>query len=525
MRDDHRSAGSARGDSYDRERLLVGVARGGSAAFAGTAAAAVLGFTLTVVVTRGLSTATAGEFFTATALFLVAQTALTFGVAAGVVRFVPRLRAQGREADVPALLAVAVAPVVLAALLGAVVMWVAAPALAEHFQHGSSASARSTFLLLAVFLPVGALEVVAVECTRAFGSIGRYVLIQQILLPLSRPVLVLVALAADAPLWGVVLAWLLPLAVALSLAGRVVTTGLSEICGSPLPWPERTVPLSALTREYWSFTGARGVANVIDILLTWFDVLLVAALVSPRDAAIYAAASRFITSGTLVMQALRLAISPELSAALARDDQRRAGDMYRVSTQWIVLSSWPLYLAMGVFAPTVLRVFGPAYPHGATAMSVLCAAMLVALAAGNVGSVLLMGGRSTWVLGDKVVALTVNVIGNLLLVPRYGITGAAVAWALTIVIDNALGFCQVRWGMHLSARSRGVGLAAGASLLLYGVGLVGVRSLWGSSPAALIVGTALASAAYAGFAWRQREVLDLPLLAAALRRRTSASTE
>ncbi len=525
MRDDDRSREPAHGDLPDRELMLTSVARGGSAAFGGTSAAAVLGFALTVVVTRGLSTGTAGEFFSATALFLVSQTALSFGVAAGVVRFVPRLRAQSREADVPAMLVIAVVPVALAAVLGGIAMWFASPLLAEHFHHQASVSPPGTFHLLAVFVPVGVLEVVAVESTRAFGSIGRYVLIQQILLPLARPVLVLVALTVDAPLWGVVLAWLLPLVVALTLAALVVTAALTATCGRPFPWPQRTVPLPTLAREYWSFTGARGVASVIDILLTWLDVLLVAAIVSPRDAAIYAAASRFITSGTLVMQALRLAISPDLSAALARNDLMRAAEMYRVSTQWILLSSWPLYLTMGVFAPTVLGVFGPTYSEGATAMSVLCAAMLVALAAGNVGSVLLMGGRSTWVLGDKVVALSVNVTANLLLVPRYGLTGAAVAWALTIVVDNAMGFAQVRWGMHISARSRGIGLAAGASLLLYGVGLLGVRWIWGSTPTSLFVGATLASAIYVGFAWRQRAVLDLPLLVAALRRRTGSPIE
>jgi len=43
---------------------MPGVARGGVLALAGTAAAAVLGFLLTVVVTRGLSATSAGEFFT-----------------------------------------------------------------------------------------------------------------------------------------------------------------------------------------------------------------------------------------------------------------------------------------------------------------------------------------------------------------------------------------------------------------------------------------------------------------------------
>ena len=133
MREQHRSAGIASAGTSDRDHLLTGVARGGVAAFGGTSVAAVLGFALTVVITRGLSTTTAGQFFSATALFIVSTTLLSFGVAAGVVRFVPRLRALDREDDVPALLVVAIVPVGLAAVLGGAAMWFAAPTLAHHF--------------------------------------------------------------------------------------------------------------------------------------------------------------------------------------------------------------------------------------------------------------------------------------------------------------------------------------------------------------------------------------------------------
>jgi O-antigen/teichoic acid export membrane protein len=497
--------------------MLTGVARGGSRAFGGTSAAAVLGFGLTLVVTRGLDGASAGQFFSATALFLVLQTLFAFGVAAGVVRFVPRLRALGREADVPALLILAVVPVAVAALAGAVVLWFSSSALAGVFDNGVSESNVSSFRLLSLFLFPGVLEIVAVECTRAFGNITRYVLIQQIFLPLSRPVLVLLALALDAPLWGIVLAWLLPLLFALGLAFLVVTRAMTSSFGTPLPWPTRTKPLPALAREYWLFTGARGIASIVDILLTWLDVLIVAAVVSASQAAIYAAASRFITSGTLVLQALRLSIAPELSAALARNDKARAGEMYRVSTQWVLLSSWPLYIVMGVFAPTVLGLFGAGYTSGATAMSILCAAMLVAMAAGNVGTVLLMGGKSSWVLGDKIVVLGINVAANVLLIPPMGISGAALAWAITIVIDSAIAFAQVQWGLGLSSRGRAIFLAAGLAAGCYAGGGLAVRAIWGSNLTTLVLSTLAISALYLALVWRKRDLLDLPMLLAGLR--------
>jgi O-antigen/teichoic acid export membrane protein len=502
---------------------LAGVARGGSFAVLGTGGGSILGFVLTLVLTHGLTTTTAGQFFSATAIFIVLQTFLSFGVGAGLVRFVPRLRALDRQADLPALLVVAFVPVIVLGIVGSVALWFAAPVLAAQVGHDNTDAALSSIRVLALLFLPGTVEVGIVESTRAFGSVRNYVLLQQLGIPAARPVLVGIAIATGAPLWGVVLAWLIPLVLALLLAALLLARRMRELFGRSLPWPPRTTSVRAIAQEYWSFTGARGLAGVMEILLNWLDVLLVAALASPAEAAIYAAASRFITSGTLVLQALRVAIAGDVSAALARRDTDRVSLMYSTASQWVVLSSWPLYLVMAVFAPTVLRIFGESYPAGAHALSVLCVAMLVNLAAGNVGTVLLMGGRSSWVLMDKAAALTVNVAANFALVPHFGITGAAVAWAVTIVLDSVLAFGQVRWGMRIGGNLGGLALAGLLALGCFAVVGVAVRVIAGSSLPAMSVAIALSLALYLPMVWVRRNSLGIPILLQALSRRTRSS--
>ena len=495
---------------------LAGVARGGSFAVLGTGAGSILGFVLTLVLTHGLTTTTAGQFFSATAIFIVLQTFLSFGVGAGLVRFVPRLRALERQADLPALLVVAFVPVLVLGLVGSVALWFAAPTLAAHLGSNNTDAALSSIRILALLFLPGTVEVGVVECTRAFGSVRNYVLLQQLGIPAARPVLVGIAIAAGAPLWVVVLAWLIPLVLALLLAAALLARRMRELFGRSLAWPARTTSVRDIAAEYWSFTGARGLAGVMEILLNWLDVLLVAALASPAQAAIYAAASRFITSGTLVLQALRVAIAGDVSAALARRDTDRVSQMYSAASQWVVLSSWPLYLVMAVFAPTVLRIFGDSYPAGAHALTVLCLAMLVNLAAGNVGTVLLMGGRSTWVLMDKAAALTVNVAANFALVPHFGITGAAVAWAVTIVLDSVLAFGQVRWGMRIGGSLRGLVLAGLLALGCFAIVPVAVRLIAGSSLPAMSVAIVLSLALYLPMVWLRRDTLGVRILLDAL---------
>ena len=502
---------------------LGGLARGGSLAVVGTGAGSVLGFVLTLVVTHGLTTSSAGEFFSTTAVFTVLQMVFSFGVGAGLVRFIPRLRALERTNDIPAMLVVAAVPVTTVALVGSLALWFAAPLLSTHIGHGDGEATRYSLQVLALLFLPATLEVAAVECTRGFGSIRSYVVVQQLAVPFSRPVLVGLAVALGLPLWMVVTAWMLPLVVALAVSVLTVRRCMADLFGSPWAWPRREQSLRDLAREYWSFTAVRGVAGIMDILLTWLDVIFVAALVSPAEAAVYAAASRFITSGTLVLQALRLAVAPEISASLARRDFARVSELYRVASQWVVTTSWPLYLVMAVFAAPVLGIFGTDYRQGATSMTVLCVAMLVNLAAGNVGTVLLMGGKSQWVLADKAASLTVNITLNLLLVPRLGITGAAIAWAATIVLDSALAFSQVRWGMRIGGSLHGLLRAAITSTACFVPIPLLVRLWLGNSFEGLLVSVGASAAVYLPLVWVQRDHLGLTILVNGLRRRGSGS--
>jgi O-antigen/teichoic acid export membrane protein len=179
----------------------------------------------------------------------------------------------------------------------------------------------------------------------------------------------------------------------------------------------------------------------------------------------------------------------------------------------VIVTSWPLYLAMAVFAPCILRVFGPEYSSGATALTILSLAMLVNLATGTVGTVLLMGGKSRWVLADKIAVVTLNVVGNLLLIPHFGIVGAAVSWAVTIVLDSSLAFAQVRYGMRLGGPLRIIGLCAAMSLACFGVIPFAWRLVAGTSLPDMVGALALATLAYVPLVWRRREQVGLSMLA------------
>ncbi len=118
--------------------------------------------------------------------------------------------------------------------------------------------------------------------------------------------------------------------------------------------------------------------------------------------------------------------------------------------------SWPLYLVTACAAPLYLQIFGSGYrADGVSVVVVMAIAMMLAMAAGPLDTLLLMAGGSTASLANTIVALVIDIGLCFILIPRWGILGAAVAWAASVVVRNALTFVQVYRLNRVTPFSRG----------------------------------------------------------------------
>jgi O-antigen/teichoic acid export membrane protein len=170
---------------------------------------------------------------------------------------------------------------------------------------------------------------------------------------------------------------------------------------------------------------------------------------------------------------------------------------------------------MAAFAPVLMGVFGPHFVSGETALLILSLAMLVNMGTGAVRAALSMGGRSGWVLLDNLAALVINIVLNAVLIPNMGMTGAAIAWAASIVVGNMLPLAQVYrlWGLQpVSAGGIRVVVATGS----YAIVCLVVRAFAGASAGSLMVAVVVGLAVYACALWLIRDDLRVNVFREAL---------
>jgi O-antigen/teichoic acid export membrane protein len=266
---------------------------------------------------------------------------------------------------------------------------------------------------------------------------------------------------------------------------------------------------NANPRGFWAFTTPRGIASLAKITLQRIDIVLVAIMLGPGQAAVYTAATRFLVVGQLGNMAISMAAQPRFTELFALGDRRSANVIYQVTTAWLVLLTWPLYLLAVVYGPEVLTVFGHSYKAGAAVMLILGLTMLLATASGQVDMVLITTGRSSWSLVNGLLAVAVNVSLDLVLIPRYGITGAAIGWAVAIIVTNLMPMAQLASSIHLQPFGRGTLLAAGLSTVSFCAIPLVIRSVIGGGLVGLAAGVAAGSVVMAMGLWRFHAALRL----------------
>jgi O-antigen/teichoic acid export membrane protein len=489
------------------------MARGGLANALGAAVAAAGSIGVVLAVTNSLEPTEAGLFFSLTSLILIVSVVSRLGTPTGLVYFLSTGRAVGPAGQERRVLSLALRPVALLSLVLAAALFAGAPRLLSAIGvQDAGGAAADQLRVLAPFVPVLVLSEVYLSATRGLGGMRSTVLIDRVGRSGLQLLLVLAAAPTRSPVL-VALAWSLPYLPATLLAWR-------DFLRSSQPRRRASSDDASLTpRTFWRFTAPRSVASVVQIALQRVDILVVAGILGPAPAALYTASSRFLVLGQMGGQAVSLAAQPLLGRAMATGRHDEARDLYRTATAWLVLMCWPVYLTCILFADRMLSLFGPEYVAGRDVVLVLGLAMLLATGCGMVDVVLIMAGRTSWNLVNNVLALAINVVVDVLLIPRIGIMGAAVGWAAAIAVNNLLPLAELAASLRIHPFGRATTVAMGLSSVGFGALPLLGRVVAGDDRG-MLAGLGLGVMLFLSGCFLERRALALSTLLSAARRPT-----
>jgi O-antigen/teichoic acid export membrane protein len=174
------------------------------------------------------------------------------------------------------------------------------------------------------------------------------------------------------------------------------------------------------------------------------DIIMLGILRGPQEAGIFAVASYGAGFVSFMLIAVNTAIAPSI-ARLWRNHE--LGELQRLitrSSRTVAVATLPLAAGLALAAERFMGLFGLQFVKGADAMALLCLAQFVNAALGSVGLILNMSDNERWTAGGVGIAALLNVTLNVLLIPRWGLSGAAVASAISLITWNLLLVYAVR---------------------------------------------------------------------------------
>ncbi len=182
----------------------------------------------------------------------------------------------------------------------------------------------------------------------------------------------------------------------------------------------------------------------------WVDKMVLRIYLDAAVIGHYHIAYRFSTMVFLPLMAFNTLLAPQISRAF--HEHRPAAELraiiYRV-LKWAMVFSMIAYFGFILLGKYILGVFSEAHVLMYPVLLILSFGQLINVAAGPVGVVMKMTNLQS--LYAKVMAwsLVLNLVLNLLLVPRYGVYGAAIATSTGMIMINvgAWYLCKKRLGL------------------------------------------------------------------------------
>jgi len=407
----------------------------------------VAGFGMQVILARSLGPEGLGAYATFLALVTVLSITGGLGMPLAAVRFVPVYVATGRNASLRGFLCAAQRLTLTTSIpvaIGFALVFLLLPTLRDQ---------AHVALAAAAIIPIFGLGTLAAGTLQALGLPMR----ADLLLNLARTAMtagfVLLArwlgvATAEIALWLTALAGLLAWMLTAAAARRALPVSAAG-------------PLMQDERRSWIAAGMTFVLAMLSVsLIERLDTIMVNALIGADAAGIYSVASRLALTVMLATASVLSLLAPALARQAAVRDQAGLQRSAAIAVGLTLVLSLGVAGVLVAASPWLLPAFGRDFMAAGPPFFILLAGQVAVAACGAAGGLLALSGHNRALIIIALAAVILDMVLCLLLVPAFGLEGAAAATvttllaqavALSIVVRRSLGVDPTMLGAVLFA--------------------------------------------------------------------------
>lgn len=437
------------------------MARGSGFNFVGLLVSQSATFVISLILARALGRTNLGIYAQAFAVLSLLQMIAMGGLHTGTMRFVAVNRAGKDSGAVYGTVLLGIgAAIGLASVLGLGLYlasdWMAVSVFSER---GLAEPLRA----VALALPAATFAGVALGATQGFKTMKASASIGLILEPVLRVALTVLFLALGRGVMGAMVALVTSNCIAAILSAGAIRRLLKEPA-APVYEP----------RKLFAFSSVSWLGSLANSGMIWTDTVILGIYLPSAEVGVYSVATRLVVLASLVQTAINSSLGPRIADLYHREEHHALERAYRAAANWTVRLALPAFTVLVIFPEELLDIFGRGFRTAAAVTAVLALGKLVDAATGPCALMLNMSGRPLLNTLNNLAVLVVNVLLNVLLVPRFGLIGAAASWTISLTLVNLARVIEVWVTMRMwpfgVAMVKGMAAAAAGAVPAWFIG-------------------------------------------------------
>lgn len=418
--------------SHELKKRVVTISKQSRWVFAGKVFFVFTGFASSALLSRILGPSLLGRYQLGLTVVLITAIFTVAGFDKGLVRFLPVIKIKN-SSEARALFAISMQISLVISVALATALYFSAPLIAIKYFH--SEEMTRVVRVFSVYLPViSALKIVS----GGVNGIKRADVdsnISNVLIPLFFLTFLIAIYFSGQELISCILA-----RMAASLLG-VITLILFFIV--KVSSTGKSIEKSISYRQFFSFSTNVMFIGAIYFLLGHMDIIMLGYFVPEREVGIYAVALKIAVLVIFGLQVMLPIVRPHFSELSELRDFAALEALFKTATRWVLYSGLFVFSLIIILREEVLNVFGPEFVVGGSTLIILGIGNLANAVSGPTGAMLVMTGQQKWEILNIALMAIINFLLNIVLIPRMGSIGAAIATALSISAINAAKFIEV----------------------------------------------------------------------------------
>ncbi|MBS3766371.1 flippase [Candidatus Bipolaricaulota bacterium] len=406
---------------------LETIAKGASITFFGDFAGKGLGYLSQVVVARLLGVRFFGFYALGFTLYKFTSLIAQLGLNNGVLHFVPKLKGQSNNSTARGVIR---SGLFLSFLFGSVLtvgIYLGSPWISSSiFNEPELTGVIRSF---SIGIPFFSLMMVALYSTRSEKKMEYFVYVKNFQLQLSFLVIFLIAYLIGFRLYGATWAWV----IATAGACLISLFFLQKV----FPGLMNNFELRKI-RKLLGFSLPLVLVGVLQFLILWTDTFMLGALSSAENVGLYRAAVQTALILGIFLRAFNSIFAPMISDLYHKGKKETLGFLFKTITRWIIILTSPIFVLILTAGGSLLKIFGPEFTVVWVPLAILGFAQLMDASMGPVGYILVMSGNQKIEFYNVLTVALLNIVLNYIMIPRFGMLGAALATGSSVIVVNLL---------------------------------------------------------------------------------------